>query len=75
MREAWFPTPHYRLVYGDSDGLPGVVVDRFGDYLVVQLSTAGMEREKSALVDALVKVLKPQGILLKNDGKMITDCP
>lgn len=70
MREAWFPTPHYRLVYGDSDGLPGVVVDRFGDYLVVQLSTAGMEREKSALVDALVKVLKPQGILLKNDGKM-----
>ena len=45
-------------------------MDRFGDYLVAQLSTAGMEREKSALVDALVKVLKPQGILLKNDGKM-----
>lgn len=70
LREAWYPEPYYRLVYGDSDGLPGLVVDRFGDYLVVQISTAGMERVKSALVDALVKVLKPLGILFKNDGKM-----
>lgn len=70
LREAWYPEPYYRLVYGDSDGLPGLVVDRFGDYLVVQISTAGIEREKAGLIDALVKVLKPQGILFKNDGKM-----
>lgn len=70
LRETWYPEPFYRLVYGDSDGLPGLVVDRFGDHLVVQISTAGMEQVKAALVDALVKVLKPQGILLKNDGKM-----
>ena len=70
LRETWYPEPYYRLVYGDSDGLPGLVVDRFGDYLVVQISTAGMEQVKAALVDALVKVLKPQGILFKNDGKM-----
>ena len=70
VRETWYPEPFYRLVYGDSDGLPGLVVDRFGDHLVVQISTAGIEREKAALIDALVKVLKPQGILLKNDGKM-----
>lgn len=70
LRETWYPEPFYRLVYGDSDGLPGLVVDRFGDHLVVQISTAGMERVKGELVDALVKVLKPQGILLKNDGKM-----
>jgi 23S rRNA (cytosine1962-C5)-methyltransferase len=70
LREAWFDQPYYRLVYGDSDGLPGLVVDRFGDYLGVQISNAGMERVKNELVDALVKVLKPQGILFKNDGKM-----
>lgn len=70
LRETWYPEPYYRLVYGDSDGLPGLVVDRFGDHLVVQISTAGMEREREALVAALVKVLKPAGILLKNDGKM-----
>ncbi|WP_022955086.1 class I SAM-dependent rRNA methyltransferase [Perlucidibaca piscinae] len=70
LRETWYPEPFYRLVYGDSDGLPGLVVDRFGDHLVVQISTAGMERVKGELVDALVKVLKPQGVLLKNDGKM-----
>lgn len=70
LREQWFTEPYYRLVYGDSDGLPGVVIDRFADIFVVQLSNAGMERLKSALVDALVKVFKPSGVLFKNDGKM-----
>jgi 23S rRNA (cytosine1962-C5)-methyltransferase len=70
LREQWFDEPYYRLVYGDSDGLPGVVIDRFADIFVVQLSNAGMERMKSALVDAIVKVFKPSGVLFKNDGKM-----
>ena len=71
VRETWYPEPFYRLVYGDSDGLPGLVVDRFGDHLVVQISTAGIEREKAALIDALVKVLKPQGILLRTTARCV----
>lgn len=67
LRERLFPTPHYRLVHGEADGLPGLVVDRYGDVLVAQITTAGMEAVRDALVDALVKVLKPSGILLRND--------
>lgn len=67
LREACFSEPYYRLVYGDSDLLPGLVVDRFGDYLVVQMSTAGMDRQKDAIVEALQKCLKPTAILLRND--------
>ncbi len=69
LREAAFPTPHYRLVYGDSDFLPGLVVDRFGDYLVVQLNNAGVERLEQALLAALVDVLQPAGILLRCDSR------
>lgn len=68
LRERFFATPHYRLAYGDSDGLPGLVVDRYGDVLVVQVGSAGMEALREPLLAALVKVLKPQGILLRNDG-------
>jgi len=68
LRERLYPKPYYRLLFGEADGTPGVVVDRYGDYLVVQITTAGMERLKDALVEALVKVLKPVGIMLRNDG-------
>lgn len=67
LREACFSEPFYRLIYGDSDLLPGLVVDRFGDYLVVQMATAGMEKQKDAIVEALQKCLKPEAILLRND--------
>lgn len=68
LRESVYPTPHYRLIYGESDGLPGVVVDRYGDVCVVQVSTAGMDRLQPLLIEALQSVLKPAGILLRNDG-------
>ncbi|MGQ7816266.1 class I SAM-dependent rRNA methyltransferase [Metapseudomonas furukawaii] len=68
LRERLFDKPFYRLVYGDSDLLPGLVVDRFGDHLVVQLASAAMERNKAAVLDALVQVLKPRGVLWKNDS-------
>ena len=42
LRERLFETPHYRLIHAEADGLPGLVVDRFGDTLVVQINTAGM---------------------------------
>ncbi|MDB6062444.1 MAG: rRNA large subunit methyltransferase [Verrucomicrobiaceae bacterium] len=70
LRERLFPGPFYRLVYGDSDALPGLVVDRFGDYVVVQINTAGMELVLDDIVTALTQVLKPRGILLKNDSRV-----
>ena len=70
LRESLFPEPYYRLVYGESDGLPGLVVDRFGAVLVVQITTAGMERARDAVVEALEKVVKPAAILLRNDASV-----
>ena len=43
LRDRLYDRPFYRLIYGESDGLPGLVVDRYGDLAVVQISTAGME--------------------------------
>ena len=68
LRERLFDKPCYRLVYGDSDLLPGLVVDRFGDILVVQLASATMEKHKDDVLAALIQVCKPSGILLKNDS-------
>jgi len=70
LRERRFDETSYRLVYGDSDGMPGLVIDRFGEDLVVQISNAGMESLKDDIVSVLEKRLKPRSILLKNDGKM-----
>jgi 23S rRNA (cytosine1962-C5)-methyltransferase len=68
LRDRLFDKPCYRLVYGDSDLLPGLVVDRFFDILVVQLASAAMERHKDDVLAALIQVCKPSGILLKNDS-------
>ncbi len=68
LRERLFDKPFYRLVYGESDSLPGLVVDRFGDVLVVQLNTAGMEAVKNEVLEALDKVLKPRAVLWRNDS-------
>jgi 23S rRNA (cytosine1962-C5)-methyltransferase len=67
LRERLYPKPFYRLVFGESDGLPGLVVDRYGEVLVAQITTAGMERMKEEITAALVKVLEPAGILWRND--------
>ena len=67
LRERLFDNRCYRLVYGDSDLLPGLVVDRFGDYLSLQITTAGMEAVLEQIIGVLEKLLKPAGILLRND--------
>ena len=72
MREQLFPAPCYRLVYGESDLLPGLVVDRFGEHLSVQFNTAGMEALRAPVIEALQNVLKPQSILLRNDASVRT---
>ncbi|MGH8508688.1 MAG: class I SAM-dependent rRNA methyltransferase [Gammaproteobacteria bacterium] len=68
LRERLFDEPYYRLVYADSDGLPGLVVDRYADLLVAQFNTAGMERRVSDVIDSLREVLDPKAILLRNDS-------
>ena len=70
LRARLYPTPHYRLVFGEADGLPGLVIDRYDDVLAVQITTAGMELLKPALLEALKIVLKPRGILISNDLAM-----
>jgi 23S rRNA (cytosine1962-C5)-methyltransferase len=50
LRERLYPTPYYRLVYGESDGLPGLVLDRYGDVVVGQAGTVGMEVRKDEIV-------------------------
>jgi len=57
----------YRLVHAESDYLPGLVVDRYGDWLVVQFLTLGVERRRGEMVAALVDVLSPQGIYERSD--------
>jgi len=68
-RRAVFDQAFYRLVYGDSDTLPGVVIDRFGEYLVVQLNNEGIERYREALFAALIAEVQPAGILLRSDSR------
>ena len=57
----------YRLVYGEADFLPGLIVDRFGDVLVVQLLTLGMDKRRTEIVEALVEVMAPRGIYERSD--------
>ena len=68
LRERLFDKPYYRLVFGESDGLAGLVIDRFGAVLSVQITTAGMEKYRDALVKVLLELLAPSAILLKNDN-------
>ena len=68
LRELAFDKPFYRLLYGESDFLPGLVVDRFDDTLSVQINTAGMEAVSDEVISALDEVLKPSNILLRNDS-------
>jgi len=57
----------YRLVYGEADGLPSLICDRYGDWIVVQLMSAGLEACRPQVVNALRSVAKPTGILARND--------
>lgn len=63
-------TQAFRLVYGEGDRLPSIVVDRYGDYLVIQTLSQGAERIKTELVSLLVEQLAPRGILERNDPRV-----
>lgn len=67
-RQALYPgLATYRVVYGESDYLPGLVVDKYGDYLSLQILSAGMERRRDLLVDALQRIFSPAGVIARND--------
>ncbi len=63
-------TTAYRLIHSEGDGLGGLVVDRYGPYLCVQLGTVGMDCRRDVVFDLLEKRLKPEGILDKSDRRI-----
>jgi 23S rRNA (cytosine1962-C5)-methyltransferase len=68
LRERICRGPYYRLIFGESDGLPGLVLDRYGSLFVGQIATAGMEGLKGEVESALRAVLNPSGLFWKNDS-------
>lgn len=67
LREQLFSEPYYRWTFAESDGLPGLIIDRYGDVLALQINTAGMQFAQDELIAALRNVLQPRAILLRND--------
>ena len=63
-------TEAYRLVHGEADLLPSIVIDRYGDYLVMQTLSQASERQKDLIVEILVELFAPKGILERNDPKV-----
>lgn len=63
-----FDSPYYRVVHAEADGLPGLIVDRYGDVVVLQANSAGMDRMLPAVVEAVRDVLAPAAIVLRNDS-------
>ncbi len=68
LRDALFAEPYYRLAHSEADGLPGLVVDRYGDALVYQINTAGMELLVPDLLAAIDEVLDPRVVVLRRDS-------
>lgn len=68
LREACYDTPCYRLIHSEADRLPGLIVDRFGEVLVCQLNSAGMDRLSEVIVAALDALLAPRAIVLRGDS-------
>jgi 23S rRNA (cytosine1962-C5)-methyltransferase len=68
LRQALYDKPFYRLVHAEGDGLPGLVIDRFGDVVTVQAGTAGMERQLDNILAALEARLQPKTVILRNDA-------
>ena len=68
LRDRLFALPYYRMVHAEADGLPGLVVDRFGDVLAVQFNTAGIARFETLVLEVLDTLLAPEAVVLRNDS-------
>lgn len=72
LRTRLVPEPYYRLIHAEADGLPGLIVDRFGPTLCLQANTAGMDRLLPTICAALDRVLDPQTIIAHNESSVRT---
>lgn len=70
LRERLYGEPFYRACFGESDGLPGLVLDRYGDLVVGQATTAGMEALAPQIEAAVREVLAPEAMLWRNDAEV-----
>ncbi len=68
LRDSLVGAPFYRLAHAEADGLPGLVIDRYGDALALQANTAGMERATPLIVAALQGLLAPRVVVARNDS-------
>jgi len=70
LRKEWVPaeTNAFRLIHSEGDFIPGLIVDQYADFLVVQFLTAGIEQLKDPIVQVLADVVKPKGIFEKDDS-------
>jgi len=68
LRERFYDKPYYRLVHAEGDHLPGLVIDRFGDSVTVQVGAAGMEALLEPLLAGLDSVIAPRAVILRNDA-------
>ena len=68
VRDRMFDAPHYRLVHAEADGLPGLVIDRYGDVVALQANTAGMDAATPLIVAALTELIAPRGNVARNDS-------
>jgi 23S rRNA (cytosine1962-C5)-methyltransferase len=68
LRRTGIPSDAVRIVHAEADGLPSLVVDRYGRYVVAQLLSAGLEAVRADVVDAIRTALEPDGVLLRNDA-------
>jgi 23S rRNA (cytosine1962-C5)-methyltransferase len=68
LRQRLYREPFYRLVFGESDGLPGLVLDRYGDVVVAQSGTAGIDRLRAQIDAAVLKVTDATSVVWKNDS-------
>lgn len=68
LRDRLVGVPYYRLIHAEADGMPGVIIDRFGDAFVVQVNTAGMNALTPVILEALEAEFSPTTIILKNDS-------
>jgi 23S rRNA (cytosine1962-C5)-methyltransferase len=72
IRNRLYESPYYRLVHAEADGLPGLIIDRFGDVLAVQANAAGIDRQEPAIIEALQALLEPAAIVMRNDSHVRT---
>ncbi|MBP0445958.1 class I SAM-dependent rRNA methyltransferase [Roseomonas sp. SSH11] len=70
LRTRLFPTPHYRLAHAEADGLPGLILDRYGDLVALQANTAGMEAATPAILRALDALIAPRAVVARNEASV-----